>query len=531
MKPDWMGRDARAIAILRVSSHRQKDNISHETQEEEIRTYCKDAGLNLVHVFSIVESAKDSDERDKFQLAVKWATKGNARHVVFYMTDREGRNFTDIERHQKLIKKDTIVVHYAKDRRVLHKNSPHFEFTMRQFEAFRDKQFSEVISIKVGDAQRTKAEQGWYPGNRPPLGYKNKKQVVNGVEQKRGTEVIVDDKNAKVVLRMFELRAAGLSLDAIRSNIVSSGLLDPTRAGKFYKSHIEKILKNPFYAGRFTWQGQEYEGNHPVFVPRDLLHRVNGIKKGKRARIVLNEFNLFGHGFMTCALCGLDVVYERKKGRFHLYHCSNSRGLHSLKGQIISLDNIWRQMEASVERITLTASLAKALARAINEMDSTSTQALKRKVIALTEALEGFEKKEDELYDDFKSGVLDQVGHQRQLKRVRDQRAETAIELEKAKGAMAGSFRESAESLIELCRDAKSLWIKRSIWERREFLNCFQSNRRLNGVTIEIEMKKPFQIISEMASSREWRPQLDVLRTALVPTLDLVQGETPWSEP
>ena len=77
-------RNLKAIAILRVSSHRQKDNTSHDVQEQEIKKYCDDESLELMKVFKIVESAKKSEDRLHYKEAIKWALKNSIPHILFY---------------------------------------------------------------------------------------------------------------------------------------------------------------------------------------------------------------------------------------------------------------------------------------------------------------------------------------------------------------------------------------------------------------------------------------------------------------
>src|ERR1035437_2364494 len=108
----WMGSNHTGVAIIRVSTQRQKDN-SPEVQEQIIRTYANQHGIEIRRVERIIESAKDALERVKFRAAIDRAVLEKVRHIVFYMTDRECRNYTDLEINVRLIKQDSIVLHYA----------------------------------------------------------------------------------------------------------------------------------------------------------------------------------------------------------------------------------------------------------------------------------------------------------------------------------------------------------------------------------------------------------------------------------
>jgi site-specific DNA recombinase len=533
MKHEWMGGDNRAVAILRVSSHRQKDNTSHDTQEKEIRDYCAAQGLTLADIVPITESAKESEMRKQYRAAIERILAAQIRHVVFNVFDREARNATDNERNETLAMRGRIVLHYARERKVFYSGTADSDWFTRDISAATNKQFIRNLRSKVADAMRTKAEEGHYPGNHPPMGYMNEALTDSrGQKLKRGTHVIPDPKTAPLVMRIFELRAAGRSYQDIKNQVVADGLVPPERAGKFYKSHVEKILINPFYSGRFTWGGKVYDGKHELIVPRDVLIKVQGVKRGNRASIPMNDYNLFGYGWMTCADCGCQVVYELKKGRFHYYRCSNSRKAHpTLAGRYVSLDSIWEQMAACVDSITLTPSLAREIAKAINETESHSSAAMRGRVEAARAALLAQDKREDSAFDLLTRGTLDELAFQRQLKRIREDRTRLEQELAVAERAAALSVRESAESLIELVIDAKDRWLRRDPLKRKEFLNLIQSNRQLNGVSVEVEMKKPFLILSRMANSEDWRPRLVDLTTALAQLGGAISAEShPFSQ-
>lgn len=99
---DWKSEpNKRALAILRVSSHRQTDNFSHELQETEIHEYCKKHQLTLVEVRKITESAKNSEKRHQYNAALDWALGNGCLHVLFFVADRESRNLQDVEQNEK----------------------------------------------------------------------------------------------------------------------------------------------------------------------------------------------------------------------------------------------------------------------------------------------------------------------------------------------------------------------------------------------------------------------------------------------
>ena len=82
----------KAIAIVRVSSAKQKDGISHSAQEQAIQDHCVKYDLKLEKIFKIVESASSSKNRKQYSEAIREAIKDRIGNVLFYMLDRETRN-------------------------------------------------------------------------------------------------------------------------------------------------------------------------------------------------------------------------------------------------------------------------------------------------------------------------------------------------------------------------------------------------------------------------------------------------------
>lgn len=536
---EWMGSNNRGLAILRVSSQRQRDNISHEAQEREIRDYCARNGIAVETIFRIIESAKDSDNRKQYGAAIKTALTQGIRHVLFYMYDREARNLTDNEKNEKLVRNNQIAIHYVRDNKILHCGSPDSEFFIRDVQAAANKQYSRSLGVKVVDAMRQKAESGWYPGHKPPLGYVHQRmRDQSGRELKAGTTIVPDPDERKVaqVRREFELRAQGLSFRAIRDQIVREGHVPHERAAKYQHAIIEYRIKSVFYQGRFVWDGIEYEGKHELIIPREVLAQVARAEGGrKHLRVAHDGHGVFGGSWLRCADCGCSIVYERKqkwnragelRRTYHFYRCSNGRREHAtLAGLHVSEEWLWEQFDQAVGRLTLPEAFAREVARALNATEEQSSARRVERVNDLKLALKACESREDRAYDDFQSGVLDAEAFRRQSQRARADRQKLQAELEDMQRLGSATSRETAQSIIELCRSAKKLYLSRSSQERRDFLEMLLSNPRLRGASLEFDYRKPFLILVEMNETGEWLARLDDFRTACL----LHGGTKPWN--
>lgn len=160
-----------AVAILRVSSKRQEDGISHQVQEEKVREYCEINKLNLIKIFVITESAKRSEDRTKYHEAISFIKKNKHFNVLFYAQDREARNLIDLAENEESVLDGLFNIHYVSDRKIIHQDSPDSDFLTRDFNGVMARHYSRNLSSRVVDAMKTKAETGWWPNSRPPLGY------------------------------------------------------------------------------------------------------------------------------------------------------------------------------------------------------------------------------------------------------------------------------------------------------------------------------------------------------------------------
>jgi site-specific DNA recombinase len=511
----------RAVAILRVSSGKQEENYSHETQESEIVRYCEEHGLALEKIERIVESAKDSDQRKEYSRVRDWAVKTGVLHILFYMFDRETRNLTDLETNEKLVRQGKIVLHYAKDRKIFDQNSSDSDFFLRDVQAATAKQYIRILGTKVNDALKTKAESGWLPQSHAPLGYIHKKpRDENGKELKRGSTIVPDPnkRNVEQVKREYALRADGKSLRDIWKQIIREGFIEPGKICQYHVSIIEKRLKNKFYRGYFDWKGKEYRGSHELIISAEVLRKVDASFGRKNfSQHQLEGQAVFAGGWLKCGNsdCGCNVVYDPKrksiKGSadvrvYHFYHCTNGKRVHpTMKGMNVREAEIWKGFEGALDQISITEDFAKQIAEALNETQVKARSATKRETDSYREALKLLERKEDEAYDHFIKGILDKEAYQRQITKVRKERSEFTALLEQANLAITDAILETAKSILELASQAKSLWLSRAPAERRNLLDRILSNPVLEGATVRYNLKKPFIVLSGMKESGKWR--------------------------
>lgn len=523
---DWIGKNRKAIAPLRVSSSGQEGNTSWETQKRECEEYCRRYGLELVDVTPIAETARKSELRTKYKAAISKALKNGIQHILFHKYDREARNLTDNEQNEDLVRQGKIVLHYIADQKILHEKSPDSEFFNRDIQAAINKNYSRDLSTKVRKATRTKAESGWWPGCRPADGYINQKlRSERGFEQRRGS-IIVRDPNEQIVKRIqreFEIRAENPtpSFREIRNRVISEGLVPPEQIKKYHASCIEKHLKNIFYDGRYVWHGIEYDGKHERIITPDLFWKVQETF-GKKNFFRKNPDALFGHGYIKCAnpACGCSVIYDPKVKKlkstgesklYKYYRCSNGKKAHeSLRGLATTEESIMNQFGNAVTEISIQEDFRDELMKAVNETLVATRRAVRDDLEKFKAALSEVDEKENRAYDHFASGAIELDLYNQQRKRLQEERRTYAKLMEQTQLRINGKAAETVESIIELATNAKSLWIHMTTQEKKELLDQLLSNRWLDGLSVRYEIIKPLRTLSEMKEDSNWRRDRDL---------------------
>lgn len=513
-----------AISVIRISSGRQSDGLSPDIQKDSIRGYCKRLGLIIEKEFNIIESAKSSKDRTKYKEAIRYAEKNRIGNIVFYMFDRESRNFTDLEENEDKVLKGIFNIHYVKENSILHRDSPDSDFLTRSFSGIMARQFIRNLKTKVSEGMNKKAENGWYPSNNPPLGYALQKPIdpETGKVKSRGSTIIPDPNmnNQKIVLREFELRAQGLSFDRIREQIVSENLIPPKKLKSYTATAIHKRLKHPFYRGDFIWQLRQYKGKHEVFVPRDLLTKVDqslGLR-GCTIKRENSDYTTLTGGWLKC-ICGCHVVYDPKKKlirstnetkTYHLYHCTNGKKVHaSMRGMNVTNDQIWIQLGSALDDISIPPELAKDISQALNQIETKAHATTKKQIELFKQEEVALQIKEDKLLNMRLDGEIDQELFESKLKRIRADRKSITDQIEVLQLSLTSAVIETVQSVLELARNAKLLWISQSPAEKKKVLDMILSNPILDGSNIRYDLKKPFRILKEMKGNKEWRTLRD----------------------
>lgn len=329
----------KAVAYIRISSTRQIDNESPETQREIIQRYALSQNIEVVEWFYDEAKSGKNAEREELKNMLNFALKykGKIDHVIVYKMNRASR---DLESYTIKVR----MVLQSKGITVRSATEPVDDTKMGRFmESFLvlmgqlDNESKAEVTIHN---MKSLAEQGFW--QHPPIvGYEIEK-IPNDRGQLRPTlKKSVMAPKIKLVLERFS--EGNMSKAALTRYAAEIGL--KSRYGNnLSEDRIHRLIKNPTYAGYVSDKFTNYElvpGKHPAIISDETYFKNQSLLYPKKSRIgevhkSKNEAYPL-RGFIKCINCK-NYLYASapRTGNGQMsprYHCARN----SCKGKVPSV--------------------------------------------------------------------------------------------------------------------------------------------------------------------------------------------------
>jgi len=264
----------RAVGYIRVSGIEQvKEGQGLEIQETKIERYCSELGWELVRVYrdegiSGTERSKraglmallDDSLNDKFDAVVVAAKDRLARETELGLAIR--RELMDA------------------DCRIFSVNGANLEGRQGKLMDTVELAFSDyeraVISERLLDGRRKRAEKGQYPAGRAPFGYRWSRPGDT-------KQLLVDPEEAEVVRTIFSLYYRMRSLADLAESLKNAGHVN--RAGKpFSRGSLAYILANRLYLGEVAYGDVRAKNPELRVVTPAMWNRAAKVRRKQRRR-------------------------------------------------------------------------------------------------------------------------------------------------------------------------------------------------------------------------------------------------------
>jgi len=302
----------KAVILSRVSTKEQEEGHSINAQLNRLRDYCKRKDLNIIREFTIIESSTRGERPDFYKMIDFIKAQKEKVALVCDKVDRLQRSFKEVPILEDLRRSGRLVLHFNVESQILDENANSSQIMAYQMFVMMSENFTNCISDNVKRSFEKKLQDGTILGI-APIGYLNVK------DENEKSDVILDPDRAILVKRIFEEYATGLySFKEIRKKTIEWGLRNKTKTKQYLQlSHVDKILKNPFYKGIMVYKGNHYPHKYPQLVSKELFMQCENVRKG-RTRIYSKDTKkeFIFKGLIRCKHCDCAISPEIKKGRY-----------------------------------------------------------------------------------------------------------------------------------------------------------------------------------------------------------------------
>ena len=325
------------IVYARVSTPEQAQKFGIPSQLNLLKDYTEKKKFQVKeeNVFSEDETAHGYDpKRSVFTELLKRFKKGGYYRIF---VDEQGRLTREPEENaslDNLVRRGVLEIHFVSEKEVYDENAASHDRFKRGLFAQVHRYFVDLQTEKAIRGTIEKISIGEFPGF-APCGYVN--NIVTGKIEK-------DEERWDKVKELWQLAKTGeYSLSDLASVMRAKGLTVRVQRkeerGKrepnlITKKGVEKILSNPFYAGKFKWFGElwsnrginnDLESTYPIMISwenyEEARKAISGHdRRGKQKK----TYEWLYKNILTCHYCGCSLVGFKKKGITY-YRCSEGK--------------------------------------------------------------------------------------------------------------------------------------------------------------------------------------------------------------
>lgn len=302
----------RYIGYARVSDKEQaKTGYSIEAQTEAIEAWAIENGHSLNRVMTeIKSSSKPSQEtRPVFEQAVKLVLAGAADGLAVRWMDRFARNVEDFLRvRSQFFQAGKQLVSISEPMLNGDPSDPVARYLATAIMAAYQLQ-AELSGLKATQGRERRAKQGQYPGS-VPIGFERKnRQIVPGeITGQQISEAFLAFSTGKYTLETWAIEADRRGIVAPRGGIIGKG-------------GWQRIFRNSFYVGRYSWAGVEYVGDYAPLVSENTWAAVQEILDSYEKSQGEHHFWLLS-GLLWSEPLEKLMVGAQIKGRFNYYRAT-----------------------------------------------------------------------------------------------------------------------------------------------------------------------------------------------------------------
>lgn len=473
----------KAVLYARVSSVEQKkEGYSIPAQIELLKDYALKNNFSIVQEFTDSETAKQAG-RTNFNAMIQFLKKNkDVKIILVEKTDRLYRNFKDYV----LLDESDYEIHLVKEGTILSENSKSHEKFIHGIKVLMAKNFIDNLSEEVKKGLKQKAEQGYYPA-KPPYGYIRTDKKISKI----------DPETAPFIKRAFELYAEGdKSLTTVSELLYSEGFIYRSNRPKIEKNHLERLLKNVFYTGKFKFNDAIYDGLHEPIVSKKTFDLAQIAFKKDGKPLYRNEHDFVLAGMLICETCGCGITAEIKKGKYIYYHCTGGKGKCEEKKNYIRQEKLLEQFDEAVKRISLDEEHRNWIIEALKQSLEDQNKFAEEKITSFNAQKKRIRERLEKLYIDKLDGNISTEFWLEKHTQWNNELETIQIVLNSHEKS-SSKYLEEGIKILELCTNAYSLYSLQTPDEKVKLLKTLLSNLTLKAGKVSYTYKKPFDILAK----------------------------------
>lgn len=348
-------RKKRVCAYCRVSTDMEDQKTSYYSQIEHYSNYIKkNKDWNFVGVYADEGiTGTQIKKRDEFIRMIDDCKSGKIDIIIAKSISRFARNTVDTLNTVRLLRELDIDVYFEKEN--IHTLNMDSEMFLTLYSAFAQAE-SESTSMNVKLGYKAKMKRGEPCGTISCYGY---------IWDKKEKELIINEKEAKVVKKIFDYYIKGFGSTVIAKKLMEEGIQAPGGGMRWHPSPIKDILRNVKYVGDIC--GQKYfienpithkqhrnrgqkpmyyvKNHHKAIIEREVFNKVQEIYKSRSIKLkdgkeYCEKYSLRYtlSSMIYCERCGKTYVrrytkYKNKDGvvHDHVYWACSSK-VTNIKG-------------------------------------------------------------------------------------------------------------------------------------------------------------------------------------------------------
>lgn len=495
------------VTYLRKSSESEDRQIqSIDDQRRAIAPLLEGKNLRKLESFEESRSAKAPGRSEFNRMIDLINAREDIKGIVCWKLNRLSRNPVDTGTLQWLLQNGKIEEIVTPSKTYTEGDS---DFIM----AVEGAQANRFIRDLREDTQRglnSKVEKGMAPVLAVP-GYKNDTAKKQGER-----DIIVDQVQFPLMRKLFDLALTGnYSVAKLFTTAKEMGI--KTGRGKpISHSRMAELLHNPFYTGKFVYDGQLYNGIHKQMLsPQEFELLQEIFTDPSRPRPSRHEHPL--PRLVTCT-CSRSLVFEPKVKRykngkmqtFAYLRCNRPRHNPSpnCSKSSIALKDLNEQIIEQLGTIKISPKLVEWGIMRLNIKNEEKQKAREAECQAIKESYDGIVKKLDSLLQ-LKLSPLNSNGEMLPDAEYIEQRTKLITERDEvySKFNSLDTNREEwaklAVSVFNFAARAQERYQSGDLETRRDICRIFGTSLVLNGKKLKVQPRTPFVYIQDALQNIE----------------------------